>query len=147
MSFDSKINNWIKSLSKGNVDRIFRRAIVENQELILDLNVAQLEIGLDSLGELLDDYFSDEYAQFKIALGSKAPFGTPNLILEGDFTEGFVLRVDGRDFFITSTDEKKDRLRDKYGDDIFGLMEKSLEELRPVILDTFLIIFRDGLLR
>lgn len=144
MSFDSKINNWIKTLNKRN--DIFRRAIVENREEILDLNVAQLEKGEDSLGALLDDYASDAYAQFKIAIGSKAPFGTPNLILEGDFTEGFVLKGDGLEFFITSTDEKKDRLRDKYGEDIFGLSEESLEILRPRILESFLIRFRNELL-
>ncbi len=144
MSFESVIGKWTKALS--NTDEHFRRAIIENQEEILDLNVAQLEVGKDALGELLDDYASDAYAQFKQALGSKSPLGTPDLILEGDFTEGFVLKVDGADFFITSTDEKKDRLRDKYGEDIFGLSEESLEIIRPAILESFLIRFRNGLL-
>lgn len=145
MSFDSKISNWIKTLNRS--DDIFRRAIVENQEEILDLNVAQLEVGKDSLGEFLDEYLSEFYALFKISIGSKAPLGIPNLILEGNFTEGFILKGEGLEFFITSTDDKKDRLRDKYGEDIFGLSEDSLEEIRPAILETFLIRFRNGLLR
>ncbi len=146
MSFDSKIAKWTKTLSTANVDRLFRQAIVEHREQILDLNVAQLAEGKDALGNLLDEYASDEYAQFKIAIGSQAPLGIPNLLLEGDFTEGFVLKIDGADYFITSTDEKKDRLRDKYGEDIFGLLEESLEILRPDILESFLIKIRNGLL-
>lgn len=141
---DQKLNKWISVL--GNTDRYFREAIVEHREEILDLNVAQLRSGKDSLGELLDEYASDAYAQFKQAIGSQAPLGIPDLILEGDFTEGFILKGDGMEFFITSTDEKKDRLRDKYGEDIFGLAEESLEEIRPAILESFLIRLRNGLL-
>ena len=143
---DQKLNKWISVL--GNTDRYFREAIIEHREEILDLNVAQLEVGKDALGNLLLEYESDIYAAFKQGppFNSKAPHGIADLILEGDFTEGFILKGDGVEFFITSTDEKKDRLRDKYGEDIFGLAEESLEEIRPAILESFLIRLRNGLL-
>lgn len=139
MSVESIIGKWTKALS--NTDEYFRRAIIENQEEILDLNVAQLSQGKDALGNLLFQYESDIYAELKQGppFNSQAPFGIPDLILEGDFTEGFVLKGEGIEFFITSTDEKKDRLRDKYGEDIFGLSEESLEIIRPAILESFLI--------
>jgi len=140
MSFDTTIGKWKRGLS--SFDQIFRKAVIEHQEKILDLNTAQLEIGKDSLGELLFSYASDSYAEFKKALGSKSPLGIPDLKLEGDFYSGFVLKFDGSEFFITSTDEKKDHLRDKYGEDIFGLGEDSLDFIRPFLLESYLTILR-----
>ena len=145
MSFDTKINKWIKAL--GNADEIFRRAIIENQAEILDLNVAQLEVGKDSLGNLLDEYTTDEYAQFKQAIGSKAPFKIADLKLTGDFHSGFVLKYEGATVFnIDSTDEKTEQLKKEWGENIFGLSEESLEQIRPAILESFLIMFRNELL-
>lgn len=144
MSFESKIKKWTSNFKK--VDEYFRRAIVENQEELLDLNIAQLESGKDSLGAFLDQYASDAYAKFKKFHGSQAPLGIPDLKLEGDFHSGFILKADGSEFIFTSTDEKKDRLVDKYGEDIFGLSEDSLSSIREVILESFLTHFRNGLL-
>lgn len=140
---DRVVGKWLTAIR--SVDEIFRRAIVENQEEILDLNVAQLEQGKDSLGNFLMEYASDNYARFKIAMGSKAPMGIPNLILEGDFTEGFILRYDGDYFVFTSTDEKKDELAAKYGSDLFGLMVESQTEINPELARSFLTHFRNFL--
>ena len=128
-----KLKEWQKRFR--GIRTIINRAIVENQEEILDLNVAQLEIGQDSTGALLEKYQYDSYAKMKKAMGSKAPEGTPDLKLEGDFHEGFVLREDGSDFLITSEDSKKDRLRDKYGEDIFGLQPKNISKAGALILE------------
>lgn len=136
----AKLNKVISALN--SVDDIFRRAIVENQESILDLNVAQLEQGIDSFGVFLEEYASDAYAEFKIAHGSKAPLGIPNLILEGDFTEGFILRYEGTEFIFTSTDEKKDRLVEKYGSALFGLTVESQAIANPDIAQSFIRIFK-----
>lgn len=143
MSFESKIKKWTQALR--NIDEPFQRAMLDNETEIIDANVAQLEIGQDALGNLLDEYASDAYAQFKKSMGSKAPMGVPDLKLEGDFHSGFILKRDGDMFFITSTDEKKDRLRDKYGEDIFGLSAESITTLKPDILVSFLKHFRDEL--
>ena len=74
---ESTIKKWVTTL--GRSDEFFRRAIIENREEILDLNVAQLEIGENALGNLLDTYTTREYSEFKKALGSKAPFGVADL--------------------------------------------------------------------
>ena len=86
------VDKWRKAIRKADSVTVFKRAIIESQEEILDLNVAQLRSGKDSFGELLDEYASDDYAQMKQAEGSQAPFGIADLILDGDFTEGFVLK-------------------------------------------------------
>lgn len=138
------VNKWLAAFQ--NVDLFFKRAIIENQEEILDSNVAQLKEGKDSLGAFLDEYASDDYARFKQAMGSLAPFGKPDLILEGDFTEGFILEYKGDSFFFDSTDEKRNHLVDKYGEQIFGLSVKSQTELTPQLADSFLKHFRNGLL-
>ena len=140
----AKVNKWISALR--NVEDTFRRAIVENQEEILDLNIAQLEKGIDSFGQFLDEYDSASYAQFKKSIGSQAPLGIPNLKLEGDFHSGFILKADGNVFIFTSTDEKKDRLVDKYGENIFGLTFESGTEIKPDLVLTFIRLFRNGML-
>lgn len=141
------VSKWLKAIRKANTITIFKRAIVENQEEILDLNVAQLRVGKDSFGEFLYEYASEEYAQMKQAMGSQAPFGKPDLILEGDFTEGFVLKYEsGGQFTITSTDDKTADLVAKYGDEIFGLTDESISEIKPLIRESFIKEFRNVLL-
>ena len=145
MDFQGSLKQWVRALSQP--EEYFKRAIVENQEEILDLNIAQLDEGVDSLGDLLMEYASEEYAQFKKALGSKAPFGIPDLKLEGDFREGFILITEGSEFRIDSTDQKAGELAFKYGQDIYGLNEKSLEIARPFILESWLNQLRNELPR
>lgn len=138
------VNSWLNAINQ--FDLIFQRAIVENQEEILDLNVAQLKIGKDSFGNFLEEYASEDYARFKQAIGSKAPFGIADLILEGDFTEGFILTYNGDSFFFDSTDEKRNHLVDKYGEDIFGLSFDNQDQINPQIAESFINNFRYVLL-
>jgi hypothetical protein len=129
----------------SNMDELIDRAVFDNEEEIIDLNTAQLSKGKDSLDQLLDEYASEEYAKFKKFLGSEAPLGTPNLKLEGDFYRGFKLEKDGDNYILFSVDEKSDRLTFKYGNEIFGLTEKSIEILKPNLLESFLIELRKSL--
>lgn len=95
---------------------------------IIDLNTSQLEVGRDSLGEMLDTYASSNYAIYKKSIGSQAPLGIPNLKLEGDFYRGFICNAERGDIVITSRDSKTGKLKEKYGDDIFGI-EKGLKDI------------------
>ena len=145
MSFDATIQKWQKTLRR--YDEYFIRAVIEHQEQLLDLNVAQLERGENSLGDLLDTYSTEEYAQFKQAIGSKAPFRVADLILEGGFTSGFVLIHEGGTIFrFTSVDWKRDMLAQDWGEDIFGLQEKSITIIGPDLLESILNQMRNGLL-
>ena len=136
MDLQASVQKWVKALQKP--EQYFIGAVVENREEILDLNIAQLEVGKDSLGELLERYALETYAEFKQAIGSQAPFGIPDLKLEGDFHSGWILVVDGKEIRITSTDDKTGDLAHKYGQDIFGLMEDSLNTIRPALLQSWL---------
>ena len=120
--------------------------VLDNETEILDANTSQLEQGKDALGNFLENYLSEDYARFKRTLSSLPPFGVPDLKLEGDFHEGFVLRWEGNAFFITSTDQKTDKLKQMFGEDIFGLMDESLLELKSMFIESFIKLFRDELL-
>lgn len=140
---EAKLKRWIAAT--GNPDKLFLGAVKDNETEILDANTAQLSVGKDSMGRLLEEYESDAYAKMKKGppFNSKAPMGIPNLYLEGDFYEGFTLKYSGYEMTITSTDVKTDRLVAKYGEDIFGLSEEQLKNLS--ILESFLIAFRNEL--
>ena len=141
---EAKLKKWIAAT--GKVDKHFKRAVKANEEEIIDANTAQLSTGKDSLGEFLDDYLFDSYAKMKKAMGSNAPLGVPDLKLEGDFYEGFVIKYAGSEMWITSTDDKTSHLKEKYGDDIFGIAQEQLPTLSPLILESFLISFNNELL-
>lgn len=138
------IAKWRKAIR--NTDRIFKGAVLENENFILDANTAQLENGKDSFDKLLWEYASDEYARFKQSIGSKAPFGIADLKLTGDFYSGFTLVVEGNEFRITSTDSKTSDLVSRYGEEIFGLTEKSITEVLPYLEESFIKLFRNELL-
>lgn len=141
MSFESSIKQMTRTLR--NIDVIFQRAVLDNEAEILDANTAQLEKGKDALGNLLEEYAWEWYAKMKQAEGSKAPFGIPDLKLEGNFYSGFILKHDGDKFFITSEDSKRDKLVEQYGEGIFGLQSFDGIDL----LLSFIKYLRDGMLR
>ena len=134
--------------AKGlNPLELFAESVQENDTYIIDLNLSQLEVGKDSKDKSLFPYASDDYAKLKMSMGSMAPMGTPNLRFEGNFWEGFIVQSDIEGLTITSTDSKTEKLKSGYGDDIFGLSDNSLKDLKSVLLPTFLTKLRDELLR
>lgn len=133
---DDKLNNLIKVFR--NFNPVFMRAVKVHETEILDANTAQLEIGKDSLGELLYDYATDEYAQWKQSIGSKAPMGTPDLKVTGDFHSAFVIRYKSSEFEITSTDSKTGKLVDMYGEQIFGLNDDAKDKVLPDFTETII---------
>lgn len=137
---EAKLQKWITALS--NPDDLFHGMVLENEAIILDLNTSQLEQGRDALGNFLAEYMAEDYAKFKQHLNSKPPLFIPDLKLEGNFYDGFVLRWEGDTFTIDSTDEKTGKLVKKYGADIFGLMDESLSELKDYMLASFITLFR-----
>lgn len=142
---------FLKTLHRNteslDVEKLFAEVVKENDAYIVDLNTSQLEIGKDSNNEPLHDYSSRPYAEWKMELGSKAPFMTPNLKVTGEFHEGFTAKSEDGNVFITSTDWKTGKLKGMYGDDIFGLTDDSKKDLKTITLPTLLDKIRDGLLR
>jgi hypothetical protein len=126
---------------------LFKESVQENDAYIVDLNTSQLSKGKDSTDNNLDTYASANYAQFKSAMGSQAPQGIPDLKLTGEFYSGFEVKADESGMNISSTDPKSPKLKAQYGDDIFGLTDKSRADLKTVLLETYLNKIRNGLLR
>lgn len=125
------LTRLISNISKTqqNLPTIFARVIERNSDELIDMNVDQLRKGITKTGEsITPGYQSDSYAQYKQSIGSQAPLGTPDLILEGDFTGAFYTERRGDQILIDSKDDKTNELDAKY-DNIFGLTPGNKSEL------------------
>jgi hypothetical protein len=123
----------------SSLDKIMVEAMVENQDQIIDLNISQLEDGLTREGTaIIPEYESDDYAKAKKSIGSRAPLGTPNLKLEGNFYSGFYgepyISGESSGLFVDSRDEKAEKLENKYSG-IYGIAPQNNDELFEIIID------------
>ena len=135
----------VKKLARNlkNIKPIMEQAMIEsireNSEQIEDLNIAQLEKGEDSLGNAIrPEYRNPDYAAFKQFINSKPPSGTPDLILEGDFSKSIYIKsVSNRNIIWDATDKKAEELTTKYGTEVLGVRDgrKILEIIRFDLLD------------
>jgi len=117
----------------------------QNSHELIDLNVEQLSKGLTNKGELIKPgYVLDSYAQYKRSIGSKAPFGTPDLILEGDFTGSFFTTKKSDGILIDSSDIKTGALTGKYKG-AFGLNPASESEFNKTLIPETLKIITNGI--
>ena len=131
----SKLRNLAGRFKTLNINTLLDSAIMQTEDEALDMNVAQLAIGEYSDGDELHEYENEDYAIYKQGMGSKAPFGVADLILEGDFTRGFFAKIKKNSIEISSTDSKTSKLEEKYSHFIFGLQPKNrLEWSREYIL-------------
>ena len=116
----------------SEIDTLKVDAIQDNEAAIVDLNRGQMEVGLTIKGDAISpEYRLFSYASEKKKMGSRSPFGIPDLKLTGDFHEGMFLEVDDRQYFIGSSDEKAGALAAKYKD-IFGLTEENKEKAKAL---------------
>lgn len=115
----------------------------KNSPQIIDLNLAQLDSGKDSMGELLQPPYRDPgYAKMKLHLNPK---GVVDLKLSGEFWEGFFIEAESFPISFMSTDLKTGKLVDKYGKQIFGLDETSLGTAKEIVLPEVREDFRKAL--
>jgi len=122
-------------------------AAQNNSESLIDLNVGQLMKGRTSEDKLITpEYTSDDYARLKKALGSQAPLGTPDLILEGDFTGAFYTEQKPGAILIDSRDSKTEDLAGKY-ENIFGLNNKSRKEFSEIMLSEAIETIENEIIR
>lgn len=102
----------------------------EQESEIVSLNRSQLyNHGFNADQEKLIEYASQKYARAKNLLNPGPGYGNPDLKLKGNFQRKFFLSVNrGRmEFEIDSKDIKSGKLKEKYGDNIFGLSTPSKE--------------------
>jgi hypothetical protein len=130
----------------GKLDELMMRAVMDNDTEVIDANTAQLSTGKDSLGDFLAKYESEDYAQFKQAIGSKAPHGVADLKLTGDFHSDFMMKRQGDEVLIRSKDEKAPKLERQYGLEIYGIAPEQLPEVAPLISESLTNLLRNELL-
>jgi len=131
MSINDKIerlkNNLIL-LKTQRLKEIIIEAILQEEQLVLELNKTQLDLGKDSLGNDIAPEYADSYAQ-------KKGFKTPDLEVSGAFKAAFELEVFKESADIFSTDFKSPFLEEKYGrEKIYGLNNSSKVVLIRAIL-------------
>ena len=109
----------------SEIEDLKRRAVLDNEAAIVDLNRKQMEVGQTSRGELIEpDLALFHYAREKKQRGGRAPFGVPDLKNTGAFHAAMIMEVDGDSYYIGSTDEKEPDLTAKYRD-IWGLTKEN----------------------
>lgn len=125
------LQKQLNTFTTENVEQVILDIAKKDESFIVDLNTQQLFAGKDSAGESLEPYRSVWYADFKLELNSA---GVVDLKLTGDFYRGFFIKADSFPIQISSSDIKKDRLVEHYGQNIFGLDEKSQADFNKDIL-------------
>lgn len=130
-----ELYNRIRSI---NLDQLKEQIISENEGIAVDMNKDQLEQGLDSNNSYLRAYRSPAYAAYKNQLNPRPGFGNPDLLLSGDFYKGFTSEIKGDRMQIASSDEKNNKLKGKYGEDIFGLNPANTKQFKDVNRESYL---------
>ena len=116
------------------------KALDDNLSTMADANREQLTFGIDSTGnEIKPLYRSEPYARLKKALGSRSPFGTPDLKLSGAFHSGIFSKRNNKTIVFGGRDSKTGDLTSKYGDNILGLTEENRNNItyNQIIPDLF----------
>jgi hypothetical protein len=100
----------------------------DNTAFLEDANTAQLATGKDSDGADI----VPEYADLTIALKQVKGQPTDRVTLrdEGDFYTSIVARLGGNQFEMVATDAKAPALLEKYGEQVLGIPDATLEEFR-----------------
>jgi len=127
----SALLSAVETVERSMADGTYvRKAVQENTDKIVELNVEQLyEYGVNSLGISIDTYAP--YSPYTIKVKNEKGQPTDRVTLRdtGAFHKSFEVVVGPVDFYITATDYKTDMLIEKYGEKIFGLIPQNKTEL------------------
>jgi len=118
-------------------DRLIDECLSELKGKVIELNLSQLDAGLNREGKRFRQYRNRKYAGMKARMNPRPGYGNPDLKLTGDFWKAFRADIVGG-IDIYSTDQKATDLESRY-EDIYGLTEDNLNVLRA----EFLILFND----
>jgi hypothetical protein len=135
-----------RKLRELDLIEIAEKAIVKNDSSLIKYNTDEqlFQKGIDSLGRSLKEYTPT--TKFLKRLKGQ-PTNRTTLKDKNRFYEGFELDSKHFPFGITSTDSKKEKLTEKYGDEIFGLTDENESEyLDEKIVDEVLDQAEDKIL-
>lgn len=115
------ITSLYQKLQTLDTDQIIQQSMEQTKDVLADLNVEQMNKGLNAKGEKIGEYRSEAYAEMKHSMNPLPGFGIPDLRLTGAFYRGTSVSISGQKVIIDSSDEKSADLQEKYGEEIFGL--------------------------
>ena len=119
----------LENLQKVNINEIVKSSLINTTPALLRAQKKQMMAGKTAKGEnIKPELRSQEYAKQKKAKYQESPFGIPNLRDTGEFQQNIYLEVDSDSYKLDSTDIKSDKLKAKYGEEIFGLSENFIAE-------------------
>lgn len=121
----------LNTFKNSKAVEIIYQVIKDNEDDVIDLNIDQMEEGIDSEGELIRPAYSPMTISIKKKKGQ--PYKIVTLKDKGDFHESVFLIYTGDSIKFTADDSKTKKLRGKYGQVIFGLNKSSLRKFRNFI--------------
>ena len=130
----NELKDW-----QENSDTFVLGLVQEEEALLIDLNLSQLEAGINADGSEIEPEYT-EYTKI-IKRSEGRPWDRVALYDEGKYYKGWFI-VYGADYFAFGSDDSKARsLERKYGKGMYGLTKENLQEaidvLRPLIIKLF----------
>ena len=108
--------------------------INDNNKELEDAQRDQMAVGKNALDKNIGRLKNQRYASIKKARGGKAPKNIADLKNKGDFYRGIKASANQTTFTLTSTDNKKDLLIQKYTNEIFGYSDKTFTLVKDLVL-------------
>lgn len=116
---------------KQTLPELVRQVIEESEEEIIDLNQLQMYEGINPDGSNIEPEYTTLTKRIKRIKGQ--PFDRVTLRDTGSFYGNMKVKVAGDIIGIDSTDSKRNKLVEKYGNP-FGLTEENKTDLAEIIL-------------
>ncbi|MGF7219088.1 hypothetical protein GGR92_005268 [Spirosoma lacussanchae] len=126
----------LDQLASIPLERVLDSTIERNETVITDLNRDQLDKGLDSNGKSLGQYSSVKY---------KGRLRPVDLLDTGAFRGSIYTDPFGSGFSISATDEKTEKLTNRYGPDILGISEADQQRVAGFLADALINHLRQSL--
>ncbi len=122
-----------------NLNRTIIDTVRDYEAEVIDMNTQQLEKGIYCDGTPI----LPEYTPFTVSLKKERGRVTDRVTLkdEGDFHDAFFVTYGDDYLVLDSRDPKTNKLKNKYGEEIFGLTQDNIKEvtelIKPDLLDLF----------
>ena len=131
-AFDELITK-LKTVEAG-LNKTFVAVLNENDKELEKAQTDQMAVGKNALNNNIGRLKNAGYAARKKASGGKAPLNIADLKNTGEFYRGVKASANQSTLTITSTDNKKDLLVNKYTEEIFGYNDTTFNKLKQDVL-------------
>lgn len=124
-----RVQTFNEGLTNGEY---IQEIILDNEAFICDMNAEEqlYEQGINRLGVSIADYAPYSPYTIEIKREKGQPYNRVTLRDEGDFEGSFYIEADREKFQIKAEDWKAEHLTMKYGNQILGLTDENIGEVR-----------------